>query len=129
MLDYNILRPGREELIGRLTSAAKRVVAGAAMANQLFAPKFLWPTSMADLWYVARALKNYRMDLLRARRVSPFTTYPGWSKSQVALAFVLSNRNVTTAMFSTTRVEHLEENVAACRLHLPVGIAEQIRAA
>jgi len=127
MLDYNVLRPDREPLIVRLTSAGKQVVAGAAVANHLFAPRFLWPTSLADIWYTARAFKNYRTDLLRARKLSPLTGCPGWSQTQVALAFVLSNQNVTTAMFSTTRQEHLEQNLEACRLHLPDTIAEQIR--
>jgi 1-deoxyxylulose-5-phosphate synthase len=129
MLDYNVLRADREPIIARLASAGKRVVAGAGVANHLFAPKFLWPKSLSDLWYFARAMKNYRTDLLRARKISPLTTCPGWSKAQVALAFVLSNKNISSVMFSTTRLEHLEENLASCELILSSGIAEQIRAA
>ena len=82
---------------------------------------------MADLWYSARAFKNYRRDLLRARKLAPLGTCPGWTQAQVALAFVLSNINISTAMFSTTRLQHLEENIAACKLKLSEGVVEQIR--
>jgi aryl-alcohol dehydrogenase-like predicted oxidoreductase len=128
MLDYNVLRPNREPLIAKLKQSGKLIVAGAAVANHLYAPNFLWPRSIADLWYSARALKNYRRDFLRARKLAPLGSCPGWTKAQVALAFVLSNDLVSTAMFSTTRLQHLEENIAACGLKLPVEIAEQIRA-
>src|ERR1700733_12980419 len=115
MLDYNVLRPTREPLIARLVQSGKLVVAGAAMANHLYSPKFFWPKSIADLWYSARAFKNYRGDLLRARKLAPLGNCPGWTQAQVALAFVLSNPSICTAMFSTTRIRHLEENIAACR--------------
>ncbi len=127
MLDYNVLRTGREPLIGRLAQAGKFVVAGSAMANLLFAPRFLWPRSFADVWYSLRALKNYRKDLLRARKFASLGTCEGWTSAQVALAFVLSNPLLGTAMFGTTRLLHLEENVAACTLTLPEPLLKQIR--
>ena len=127
MLDYNVLRPGREALITKLAHSGKLIVAGAAVANHLYAPGFLWPRSIADVWYSARAFKNYRKDLLRARKLAPLRACPGWTQAQVALAFVLSNDRVTTAMFGTTRLQHLEENIAACGLDVPDNIVERIR--
>ena len=127
MLDYNVLRPTREPLIARLVQSGKLVVAGAAMANHLYSPKFLWPKSIADLWYSARAFKNYRGDLLRARRLAPLGNCPGWTQAQVALAFVLANSSICTAMFSTTRIQHLEENIAACMLEPPKDLIAQLR--
>jgi aryl-alcohol dehydrogenase-like predicted oxidoreductase len=127
MLDYNVLRPSRELLIAKLTRSGKVIVAGAAMANHLYAPSFLWPRSIADLWYAARAFKNYRGDLVRARKLSLAGSCPGWTQAQVALAFVLSNELVSTAMFGTTRLQHLEENAAASSLEMPGELLERIR--
>jgi aryl-alcohol dehydrogenase-like predicted oxidoreductase len=127
MLDYNVLRSSREPLIARLVQKGKFVVAGAAMANHLYRPSFLWPKSKADVWYLLRALKNYRGDYLRARKFSLLGTYGDWTLGQVALAFVLSNDRVSTAMFSTTHLHHLEENLAACELALPKLLVERIR--
>jgi 1-deoxyxylulose-5-phosphate synthase len=127
MLDYNVIKACREPTIAKLTQSGKLVVAGAAMANHLYAPGFLWPKSRADVWYALRVLKNYRRDFLRARRFSSLGTYEGWTPAQVALAFVLSNDQVGTAMFGTTRLQHLEENIAACGLTLPDILVKQIR--
>ncbi len=127
MLDYNVLRPNREPLIEKLSLSGKFIVAGAAVANHLYAPRFLWPRSFADVWYALRALKNYRGDLVRARGITALKTHDGYAPVQVALGFVLANERVGTAMFSTTRLEHLEENIAACNVELPTQLLEQIR--
>jgi aryl-alcohol dehydrogenase-like predicted oxidoreductase len=127
MLDYNVLSRRRERLIDQLSQAGKFIVAGAALANHLYSPGFLLPKSSADVWYSLRALKNYRQQLFQARRYTSLGTYGQWSLGQVALAYVLSNPLVGTAMFSTTRLMHLEENIAACSLELPELWINQIR--
>jgi aryl-alcohol dehydrogenase-like predicted oxidoreductase len=127
MLDYNVLSRRRERLIDQLSQAGKFIVAGAALANHLYSPGFLLPKSSADVWYSLRALKNYRQQLFQARRYTSLGTYGQWSRGQVALAYVLSNPLVGTAMFSTTRLMHLEENIAACSLELPELWINQIR--
>jgi len=127
MLDYNVLRSSREPLIAKLSQGGKFVVAGAAMANHLYAPGFLWPKSVVDLWYSLRALKNYRSDFLQAKKFASLAGCPGWTPAQVALGFVLANDAVGVAMFSTTRVRHLEENIAACGLTLAADLLRRIR--
>jgi aryl-alcohol dehydrogenase-like predicted oxidoreductase len=127
MLDYNVLSRRRERVINQLSQAGKFIVAGAALANHLYSPAFLLPRSAADVWYSLRALKNYRQQLFKARRYTSLGTYGPWSRGQVALAYVLSNPFVGTAMFSTTRLAHLEENIAACGLELPELWINQIR--
>jgi aryl-alcohol dehydrogenase-like predicted oxidoreductase len=115
MLDYNVLRSYREPLITKLAEAGKFIVAGAAMA------------SMADVWYSLRAVKNYRQELFQARKFASLGTWGQWTRAQIALAFVLSNKQVGSAMFSTTRLAHLEDNVAACGLKMPDDLIRQIR--
>jgi aryl-alcohol dehydrogenase-like predicted oxidoreductase len=127
MLDYNVLSRCRERLIDQLSQAGKFIVAGAALANHLYSPGFLLPRSAADVWYSLRAFKNYRQQLFQARKYASLGTYGLWSRAQMALAYVLSNPHVGTAMFSTTRLTHLAENVAACSLELPDSWISQIR--
>lgn len=129
MLDYNLIRVGRERIIERLHAAGKTVVAGAALANHLLAPKFLIPKSKSDVWYLLRMLKNYRGDYLRARRLSFIERETGIPPAQAALAYISANPHVATAMFSTTNIAHLEENAAARGLQLPASILERIRTA
>jgi aryl-alcohol dehydrogenase-like predicted oxidoreductase len=127
MLEYNVLRSNREHLIAELAQSGKFVVAGKAMANRLYAPTFLWPKSRADVWYLLRALKNYRRDIFRAWKRPSLGGCSGWTEAQIALAFVLSDNNIGTAMFGTTNLQHLEENVAACGIDLSYSIIEKIR--
>jgi aryl-alcohol dehydrogenase-like predicted oxidoreductase len=127
MLDYNVLSRRRDRLVDRLSRAGKFIVAGVALANHLYSPGFFLPRTTADMWYSLRALKNYRLKLIQARRYNSMGTYGPWSRGQMALAYVLSNPNVGTAMFSTTRLMHLEENIAACGLELPDLWINQIR--
>jgi aryl-alcohol dehydrogenase-like predicted oxidoreductase len=126
MLDYSLLRVDRVHLIDELRAAEKIVVAGAALANQLYAPKFLLPKSKADIWYLLRALKGYKKEYLRARRLRFLRNVPGWTPAQIAIAFVLRNEMVATSMFSTTRLEHLEENVAAVFKPLPEEVVKAL---
>jgi aryl-alcohol dehydrogenase-like predicted oxidoreductase len=126
MLDYNVLSR-RDRLVDQLARTGKFVVAGAALANHLYSPGFLLPRSAADVWYSLRAFKNYSRKLFQARRYTSLGTYGAWSRTQMALAYVLSNQHIGTAMFSTTRLAHLEENIAACGLELPDHWINEIR--
>jgi len=127
MLDYNLIRRHREQIIERLHGAGKVIVAGAALANHLLAPNFLVPRSKTDAWYLLRMLKNYRGDYLRARRLSFIIRETGFAPAQAALAYIAANPHVATAMFSTTNIVHLEENAAARGMHLPEPILKRIR--
>lgn len=127
MLDYNLMRIDRELIIDKLHAAGKTVVGGAALANQMHAPQFLIPKNRADIWYLLRALKGYRRQYLRARRLKFLKDVPGWSPAQIAIAFATSNKKISTSMFSTTRLEHLKDNVEASSRRLPDVVSLAIR--
>lgn len=127
MLDYNLLRIHREPVIEQLHRAGKFVVAGAALANHLHAPRFMRLRTRADFWYLLRALMNYRGDLWRARRLSFLNKLADWTPAQVALSFISTNKYVAVSMFSTTRIEHLEENTDGPARVLPRAVDDRIR--
>jgi aryl-alcohol dehydrogenase-like predicted oxidoreductase len=81
------------------------------------------------LWYTARAIKNYRRELLRARKVHFINDLPDVTAAQVAMAFVLANENVSSGMLGTTSVQHLEEAVAAQNQPLSTDLMQKIRLA
>lgn len=127
MVDYNLLRIEREPLVAALHKAGHRVVSGSALANHLHAPRFLRPRRLQDVWYVLRLLKNYRHDWRVARRLRFLKETPGWSPAQLALAFVLENPDVDVAMFGTTRLEHLEENLSMLDTTPPPEVLTKVR--
>ena len=128
MLDYNLLRAGREPLLEALHGYGRQVVSGSALANHLYAAKYLIPAKRQDFWYLLRLLKNYRRDWRLARHLRGLQDVPEWTPAQLALAFVLANPVVDVAMFGTTRMEHLEENLSVVRRELPPAVMERLRA-
>ena len=127
MVDYNVLRIDREPVIQNLRKAGFKVVCGSALANHLFAPRFLIPKKLQDIWYLLRMIRNSRKDWALARQLRELQHIPGWTPAQLALAFVLENPAVDVAMFGTTRVTHLEENLATLGRQLPPNVTQTLR--
>ena len=51
----------------------------------------------------------------------------GTTGAQIALGFVLNNPMVSSAVFGTTTMSHLEENVRAVCVETPQEVLEKIR--
>jgi 1-deoxyxylulose-5-phosphate synthase len=128
MVDYNLLRADREPLLATLQGSGRQVVSGSALANHLYAAKYLFPSQRQDVWYLLRFLKNYRRDWWLARHLCGLRDVPGWTPAQLALGFVLANPTVDVAMFGTTRMGHLEENLSAAQRELPPAVMNRLRA-
>jgi 1-deoxyxylulose-5-phosphate synthase len=107
MIDYNILRPQRAAIIKELAARGIAVLAGHALAGGLYARPFYGNGSVRDLWYAARTWKNHRADLARSQRFRFLNEENGWTGGEIALAWVLSNPDISCAVFGTTRLPHL----------------------
>lgn len=130
MLDYNILRQDREGLIERLHSADKGVLVGAPLASGIASGKTrLGLHGPKDIWYALRAIKNHRKHLRDMHRFEFIRDIPGWSATEIALAFVLANPHVHSAVIGTTSPDHLQANVATLGRSLPSELMERIRQA
>lgn len=129
MVDYNVLRPERAPLIARARAAGKGVLAGMALAmghTQLQTLKLRRPR---DVWYALRALKNHRADIVRGARLTFLNKLPGLTGAQAALAYVLGDPCVSSAIVGATRMPHLLENLGASGLALPAEARARIDAA
>ena len=129
MLDFNVLRPGRIELIGRAAAAGKGVLAGMPLAMGHMAGQVTRIRGVRDLWYAARALRHHQADVALGRRFGFLGRLEGLSAHQAALAFVLGTRGVSAAVMGTTRPGHLAQNLVAPGLHLPEAVRAQILSA
>ena len=126
MLDYNVLRPRRGALIARLAASGKGVLAGMAMAMGHADRQVLKLRRPRDIWYGLRALRHHRGDVARGLKLSFLGQVPGMSGPQAALAYVLANSGVSCAVIGTTRMAHLQENLAASGLSLPAEVVARI---
>ena len=80
-----------------------------------------------DLWYAARALAKHRDELFRGSRFGFLHRLPDITGSQAALAYVLANPHVSSAVFGATRPAHLAENLQASGVSLTEPVMARIR--
>ncbi len=126
MVDYNVLRPERAPLIARATGQGKGVLAGMALAMGHANRQVLRLRAPRDVWYALRALKNHRADVARGARFGFLSQIPDMTGAQAALAYVLSDPNVSCAVVGTTRMAHLIENLDASGMTLSPEILDRI---
>ena len=126
MVDYNVLRPERAPLIARATGQGKGVLAGMALAMGHANRQVLRLRAPRDVWYALRAMKNHRADVARGARFGFLSQIPDMTAAQAALAYVLSDPNVSCAVVGTTRMAHLIENLDASGMPLSREVLDQI---
>jgi aryl-alcohol dehydrogenase-like predicted oxidoreductase len=129
MIDFNVLRPERAPLIARAAAAGKGVLAGMPLAMGHTGLKIAAIRGPQDLWYAARGLMRHRREVRDGARFRFLHGLRGMSGSQAALAYVLADPAVSSAVVGTTRLAHLKEDAAASGLVLPAEVMAQIRAA
>ena len=127
MPDYNILCRQREPLIEKFYTKGVGVIAGASLADSLYSNRVFKIKGIKDIWYLARALKNFRGKLIKGYSYRFINNEPNITGSQVALAYVLSNTKVCSAVFGTTSEKHLLENLAAADVKLSDDLMRRIR--
>jgi 1-deoxyxylulose-5-phosphate synthase len=127
MPDYNILSLEREPLIDKFSEKGVGIIAGAALADSLFSNRIFKIKSAKDIWYLARALVNFRQKLIKGFSYRFVNNYKDVSGPQIAIAYILQNQKICSAVFGTTSEVHLLENLSAAEITLPEDILNRIR--
>lgn len=126
MLDYNIMRQDREDLIKKLYENGIGVIAGAALAQSLYSNRVFKIRGKKDIWYLLRALKNFRGHMIEGKDFRFLNYVEGFTGNQLALRYVLDNPYITSAVFGTTNPEHLAENIKAADIQMPKKVRKAI---
>ncbi|WP_306249920.1 aldo/keto reductase [Parvularcula sp. IMCC14364] len=126
MGSFNILTRQHSDIFRQARSREKRVVSIAPLAQGLYRRGFFSPSSLPDLWYLARAAVKNRSELRRARNLRWLHDVDGWQASELALRFVLEQDHIDTAMMTTTRLAHLNLNIRAASRSLPDHLTERL---
>ena len=127
MIDYNVLRSDREPLIARAAEAGKGILAGMPLAMGHTGLQTLKLRAPRDVWYALRALKNHRREMAQGLRMTFLGETSGMTGAQAALAYVLENPHVASAVVGSTRLKHLQENLDVPGLRLPPEVLLRIR--
>ncbi len=113
MPQYNLYDVSCASQIEALKHTGKTIIGGTALGQGVIDFRALLPTDRKSLWYLLRKLKNdplFPLTRWRARRRMPA---PARSSLEAALLFLLRSNAITSSVFGTTSIAHLEENVAA----------------
>ena len=127
MIDYNIFQPERATIIKELAARRFGVLAGMALGGGLYR-KFN-VRGIRDLWYLARAWKNHRPQLRRARGFQFLNDGRDGTGGEIALAWVLRNPDVSCAVLGTTRMAHLLDNLRASGKIISADVLQKIAVA
>ena len=87
-------------------------------------PKGSRATDQAGAQFIARFLSDE--VLLRVQKLKPIAAEAGLSLAQLAVAWVLQNRNVSSAIIGATRPEQVRENVKASGVKLEDSVMRRI---
>ncbi|TDR22529.1 aldo/keto reductase [Marinicella litoralis] len=128
MLDYNIFTQHRLATIKHLTGKKMDVIVAGGLGGGLFQQGFNRVTNMKKLWYWLRAFKNNRQQMIKAKEFGFLNQQQQASAIQIALAYVLQAKEISSTLVGTTSHLHLRELVQASDLTLSPKLIEKIQA-
>jgi aryl-alcohol dehydrogenase-like predicted oxidoreductase len=107
---YNLIDRRHEEIFGDAKRAGVMTVAIAPLMQGLVDPKFHRPSSVSDVWRLARAAirRHDRRAEIEAVRRAIGAADP----IEAALGFVLANADIDVVMTTTTKPHHLAHSLA-----------------
>ena len=100
----------------KIDSASKSglaVLAMSPLARTVYSSDLWKVSSLNKLWYLLRAIKNYRSDLIKGLRFRFINEVEGWTGADIALNYVIQNRFITCAVIGTTNEKHLLDNISS----------------
>lgn len=130
MLDYNIMKQNREPQIEMLSKAGIGVIGGGTLANHVYVHPAKKIRGLRDLWYFMRIMKNpaHKAAMKKAEESFSWLHHvDGITANQIAIAFSLSNPHINSAIFGTTRMNHLNENLSTLNVELPLEVLSRIK--
>ncbi|MEM8985582.1 MAG: aldo/keto reductase [Pseudomonadota bacterium] len=129
MCAYNVIDRTRGSVIANAKAAGMTVMGIAPLAQGLYNKNLFAPRTLADVWYLARALAKNRPALAAARRLTALHDTPGWAAAELALAYTLSNGHIDCAMTTTSRPAHIRANAAVLEREPPARALAALDAA
>ena len=113
MLQMNVNDTRVLPLLDRLKEKEKTIIAGTILAQGITNLRNFLPTNSSRAWYLARALKNDPLFLMKGLRIRKILRRHGLTDPADSLRFVVSDERITSGLFGTRSAKHVIENVEA----------------
>ena len=127
LADYNIMRTNIEKTIEEISLIGKGFIAATPLAQMLFTNKVLFPKNKKGLWYLARALKNRRHQLINGFKLRFASKIPNIPPEAVAIQYVLNNKHVSSAIFGTTQKKNIDKNINSLKIKVEQNVLTKIK--
>ena len=93
----------------------------------LFTNKVFFPKNKKELWYLARALKNRKRQLINGFKLRFASKIANTPAEAVAIQYILDNKHVSSAIFGTTQQKNIERNIESLNIKVNPEVFVRIK--
>ena len=123
----SVRNPDASRLVREAAGRGRGVLIAEPLGRMAFSPPVgSWLTTRSGLWYLARLLRRDARALRGGGRLRSALTHSGWTRAQLALAWVLDQQGSHCAVVGTTRPAHLGELCDAASASLPDPVRQAL---
>ncbi|MCW8869663.1 MAG: aldo/keto reductase [Proteobacteria bacterium] len=109
MTDFNVFKPHQAETISRCQHQGLDVIVAGALGGALYSRPWCRNLNLKNFWYWLRAIKNNRAQLKLSKHFDFLNHHPRNQATQLALAYVLQNSQLSSALVGSTSPEHIQQ--------------------
>jgi aryl-alcohol dehydrogenase-like predicted oxidoreductase len=125
--DYNLMRSPFDNTIEKIAHSGKGFIAATPLAQMLFTNKIFFPKNRKEFWYLARALKNRRKQLINGFKLRFASKVQNTPPEAIAIQYILDNKNVCSAIFGTTQQKNIERNIQSLNIKVEPDVFNRIK--
>ncbi|KAA3641058.1 MAG: aldo/keto reductase [Proteobacteria bacterium] len=118
MTDFNVFKPQQIKTLSNTRELGMAVIVAGALGGALYSRPWRHNLSIKNLWYGLRAFKNNRAQLNQAEHFDFLNKHPKYQATQLALAYVLQNKSLSSALVGSTSPQHIQQLAATCGVML-----------
>jgi aryl-alcohol dehydrogenase-like predicted oxidoreductase len=113
MLQYSVADVSAEQVLGRLARGGKIILSGTALGRASYRPQGFIPWNAHQAWYLLRMMRHQPTFLWKGRQLSRHLKLLDLPPVETAIRFVTSHPLILSAVFGTSRRDHLVANARA----------------
>ena len=127
MATYNIVNFNSDKLLKNAKLSNIGTIAKSPLAHTVFSNDIFRMSDIAKIWYLLRILKNFKSKFIKSWKFRFLNNFKNFTAAELALKYVVNNKNIDSVMIGTTSINHLKENINSINKEYPDDIFEKIK--
>ena len=125
MATYNIVNFNSDKLLKNAKLSNIGTIAKSPLAHTVFSNDIFRMSDIAKIWYLLRILKNFKSKFIKSWKFRFLNNFKNFTAAELALKYVVNNKNIDSVMIGTTSINHLKENINSINKEYPDDIFEK----